>query len=126
MLDTINEILNSYFRAWNEGFISKNGEGIREYMSEKFVGYWAHSNIDKPDSYFYDYDLNSVLRQMDNAEKSFEAVSITQRKNGEEFLVLGRETNLINGEPYTAQCMFVWRKENNQWKLLREYIELER
>jgi hypothetical protein len=126
MLDIINEILNSYFRAWNEGFISKNGEGIREYMSERFVGYWAHSNIDKPDPYFYDYDLNNVLRQMDNAEKSFEAVSITERKNGDEFLVLGRETNLINGEPYNAQCMFVWRKENKQWKLLREYIELER
>jgi hypothetical protein len=121
MLDSIKEILNDYFRAWNDGFNSKKGERIREYMSEKFVGYWAHSNIDKPDPYFYNYDLDSVLRQMDNAEKSFEAVSIIERKNGNEFLVLGRETNLINGEPYTA-----WRKENNRWKLLREYIELER
>ena len=34
-------------------------------------------------------------------------------------------TERRNGEPYSAQCMFVWRKENNEWKLLREYIELE-
>ncbi|WP_249366703.1 MULTISPECIES: DUF4440 domain-containing protein [Neobacillus] len=95
-------------------------------MSKSFVGYWAHSNIDKPEPYYYDYDLNSVLRQMDNAEKSFEVVSITERKNGEEYLILGRETNLINSKPFTAQCMFVWRNEDNEWKLLREYIELER
>lgn len=125
-MDIIRGILNSYFTAWNEGFISKNGNGIRNYMSENFVGYWAHSNIDKPDPYYYNYDLDSVLKKMDNAEKSFKAVSITERKNGNEFLVLGRETNLINGEPYRAQCMFVWRKEENEWKLLREYIELER
>lgn len=125
-MDIIQGLLNSYFTAWNEGFISKNGDGIRNYMSENFVGYWAHSNIDKPDPYYYNYDLDSVLKQMDNAEKSFKAVSITERKNGNEFLVLGQETNLINGEPYRAQCMFVWRKEENEWKLLREYIELER
>ncbi|NHM32071.1 nuclear transport factor 2 family protein [Neobacillus terrae] len=125
-MNFIKEVLNNYFKAWNDGFVTKNGEGIRNYMSESFVGYWAHSNLDKPDTYHYDYDLNSVLRQMDNAEKSFEGVSITERKNGNEILVLGRETNVINGAPYTAQCMFVWRKEGNEWKLLREYIELER
>ncbi len=126
MLDSIKELLNSYFRAWNDGFVIKSGDGIRDYMSKSFVGYWAHSNIEKPDPYYYNYDLNSVLRQMDNAEKSFETVSITKRKNGNEFLVLGRETNLIKGVPYYAQRMFVWRKESNEWKLLREYIELER
>lgn len=125
-MENIQHILNDYFKCWNEGFISKNGDKIRSYMSVKFVGYWAHSNVDKPDVYYYNYDLNNVLKQMDNAEKSFEAVSITTRKNGFEFLVLGRETNLINGEPFTAQCMFVWTKEGNEWKLLREYIELER
>ena len=125
-MDNIQEILNGYFKSWNEGFITKNGDGIRNYMSENFVGYWAHSNLDKPDQYDYNYDLNNVLKQYENAEKSFEPVSITERKNGDEFLVLGRETNTINGEPYPAQCMFVWRKEGNEWKLLREYIELER
>ena len=125
-MDITKEMLNGYFTAWNEGFISKNGDGIRDYMSKNFVGYWAHSNIDKPDPYYYNHDLESVLKEMDNAEKSFEAVSITERKNGNEILVLGRETNLINRKPYRAQCMFVWRKEENKWKLLREYIELER
>ena len=125
-MNLIEEILNSYFKAWNDGFVSKNSEGIRDYMSTSFVGYWAHSNIEKPDAYYYDYDLDNVLRQMENAEKSFETVSVTKRKNGNEFLVLGRETNLINGVPYYAQCMFVWRKESKGWKLLREYIELER
>lgn len=125
-MDNIKKVLDGYFTAWNDCLVSKNGEQIRNYMSNSFVGYWAHSNIDQPDQYYYDYDLNSVLKEMDNANKSFEAVSITERRNGEEYLVLGRETNLINGEPYSAQCMFVWRKENNEWKLLREYIELER
>ena len=125
-MDFVKDLLNSYFKAWNDGFVSKNSDGIRDYMSKSFVGYWAHSNLDKPDVYYYDYDLNSVLRQMDNAEKSFEAVSITKRNNENEILVLGRETNLINEVPYYAQCMFVWRKESNKWKLLREYIELER
>lgn len=106
-MDLIKELLNSYFKAWNDGFISKNSDKIRDYMSKSFVGYWAHSNIEQPAPYYYDYDLNSVLRQMDNAEKSFEIVSITKCKNGDEYLVLGRETNLINGAPYYAQyvCM---------------------
>ena len=125
-METIQNVLKDYFKSWNEGFISKNGDKIRSYMSEKFVGYWAHSNLEQPEVYYHNYDINEVLKQTDNAEKSFETVSITNRKNGLEFLVLGKETNLINGEPYTAQCMFVWRNEENKWKLLREYIELER
>lgn len=125
-MENIKQILNDYFDAWNKGFISKNGEEIRNFMSKNFVGYWANSNIEKPDPYYYEYDLDSVLKQMDNAEKSFKYVSIIERKNGEEFLISGRETNTINGEHFTAQCMFVWRKEDNEWKLLREYIELER
>lgn len=68
-MNTIEEVLNDYFIAWNKGFISKNGDGIRAYMSKSFIGYWAHSNIDNPEPYYYDYDLDSVIRQMDNAEK---------------------------------------------------------
>ncbi|WP_233711651.1 DUF4440 domain-containing protein [Lederbergia citrisecunda] len=106
----IEKVLDEYFEAWNKGFISKSGDEIRDFMSKQFVGYWAHSGVVQPDPYYYGYDLNGVLKQMDQAEKSFEAVSITERKNGEECLVLGKETNVINGVPYTAQCMFVWRK----------------
>ncbi|ASK63949.1 DUF4440 domain-containing protein [Virgibacillus phasianinus] len=123
-MDQIQGVLKDYFQAWNEGLTSKNGDGIRKYMSKKFVGYWANSEIDQPDPYYFDYDLNEVLKQMDHAEKSFEVASIIERKN--ERLVVGRETNVINGKPFTAQCMFVWRKEDGEWKLLREYIELER
>ncbi|MCA1053996.1 nuclear transport factor 2 family protein [Rossellomorea aquimaris] len=118
--------LNDYFSAWNEGLITKKVEGIKSFMSKSFVGYWAHSGIDRPDPYDYEYDLESVLKSMNHAEKSFEAFSIKERLEGKEALVLGRETNMINGEPYTAQCMFVWKKESGQWMLVREYIELER
>ncbi|MFD1020879.1 nuclear transport factor 2 family protein [Thalassobacillus hwangdonensis] len=123
---TIDNVLEEYFHAWNEGFTTKNGDGIRAHMSKEFVGYWAHSGIKEPDPYFYDYDLNSVLKQMDDAEKSFETASVSERKEGEEVLVLGKETNVIGGIPFTAQCMFVWRNEENGWKLIREYIELEK
>ena len=87
-MENIQDVLDAYFKSWNEGFISKNGDKIRSYMSKNFVGYWAHSNIDQPDVYYYNYDLNNVLKQMDHAEKSFEILSITNRKNGLEFLVL--------------------------------------
>ncbi|RXJ04526.1 nuclear transport factor 2 family protein [Anaerobacillus alkaliphilus] len=125
-MEQIKQVLKEYFEAWNKGFISKDGEGIRAFMSESLVGHWAHSNLEKPDNYYYDYDLHSVLVQMDDAEKSFETLSITERKNGYEYVILGRETNVIKGEPFRAQCMFVWRKEDAGWKLVREYIELER
>ncbi|MHC8514403.1 nuclear transport factor 2 family protein [Sporosarcina sp. ITBMC105] len=125
-MENIQKVLDEYFAAWNEGFISKNGEGIRHYMSPEFVGYWAHANLNKPDEYGYNYDLDDVLCQYGKAEKSFETFCVTERKNGDEMIVVGRETNLINNEPYCAQCMFIWRKEEGEWKLLREYIELER
>ncbi|KQL34876.1 nuclear transport factor 2 family protein [Psychrobacillus sp. FJAT-21963] len=125
-MEVIQKVIEEYFKSWNDGFKSKDGDGIRLFMSENFVGYWAHSNLDQPDRYDYNYDLNSVLEQYGNAEKSFVPVSVTERKNGEEFLIMGRETNRIDGKPYSAQCMFVWRKEKDNWKLLREYIELER
>ncbi|ANC77495.1 DUF4440 domain-containing protein [Fictibacillus phosphorivorans] len=125
-MKAIQKVLTNYFQAWNKGFISKDGDHIKTFMSERFVGYWAHSEVTQPDPYFYDYDLNSVLKQMDHAEKTFEVRSLTERDEGREVIVVGKETNTINGKPFTAQCMFVWRKEKDEWKLLREYIELER
>ncbi|TKC19217.1 nuclear transport factor 2 family protein [Robertmurraya kyonggiensis] len=122
----IKDVLVDYMQAWNDGFVSKDGDMIREFMSKNFIGYWCHGNLNKPDEYDYHYDVNGVLQQYENAEKSFEPYSITERKNGEEYLILGREINRINGEPFPAQCMFIWRKEQENWKLLREYIELER
>ncbi|WP_019241072.1 MULTISPECIES: nuclear transport factor 2 family protein [Bacillus] len=120
------KVLNQYFEAWNLGLRNKNGTEIRMFMSEKFIGYWAHSNLDCPEEYRYDYDIDEVLMQYNTAEKSFNPLSFTERNNGDEMVVMGREINIIDGEPYPAQCMFIWRKEEGQWKLVREYIELER
>ncbi|WP_433748051.1 nuclear transport factor 2 family protein [Falsibacillus pallidus] len=125
-MTSIQAVLDAYFESWNDGFISKNADGIKSFMSKKFVGYWAHSNIDQPEFYTYDYDINGVLNHVKNAKKSFTAHSITERKNGGQIIVTGRETSLISGETFAAQCMFIWEKEEDQWKLLREYIELER
>ncbi|QFT87599.1 hypothetical protein FIU87_02955 [Bacillus sp. THAF10] len=125
-MKSIENVIQDYFKAWNEGFVSKNGDSIRSFMSREFVGYWAHSKISQPDPYYYSYDLNSVLEQMNDAEKSFEIYSITERNAATEKIVVGRETNVISGQPFSAQCMVIWRKEGDQWKLLREYIELER
>lgn len=125
-MEHIKGVLKDYFKCWDKAFISKDGEKIKSYMSKDFKGYWAHSGLEEPDQYDYNYDLNGVLQQYDKAEKSFEPASISIRKNGEQFVVIGTETALINGEAFSATCMFVWRKEEDKWKLLREYIELEK
>ncbi|WP_245835797.1 hypothetical protein [Virgibacillus ndiopensis] len=56
-MNTIQETIKNYFDAWNEAFTSKNADNIRSFMSNKFTGYWAHSTIEKPDEYGYNYDL---------------------------------------------------------------------
>ncbi|MDQ0271373.1 nuclear transport factor 2 family protein [Cytobacillus purgationiresistens] len=122
----IQAALDRYFQAWNEAFTTKDGEKIRGLMSEDFKGYWAHSGMKEPDVYDYYYDLNSVLKQYKQAEKSFEVLSYSERRGSEDYVVLGTETNLVDGEPFPAKCMFIFTKEDNDWKLFREYIELER
>ncbi|MCM3782362.1 nuclear transport factor 2 family protein [Neobacillus mesonae] len=124
-MNEIKEVIHAYFEAWNRGFENKNPDEIRSFMSKDFKGFWAHSRLDTPDQYNYDYDLHEVLKQYELAVKSFEPITITERNNGHEYIIQGKETNTINGEPYPAECMFIWRKEESEWKLLREYIELE-
>ena len=126
MEQTAAAILDTYFKSWNEGFISKNGGAIRQHMSEQFIGYWAHSNLEIPEVYHYDYDLDSVLASEEGAQKNFTATAVAERKDGSELIITGREQNIIKGQFFYAQCMFIWRKEDSRWKLLREYIELER
>lgn len=126
MEGAIEKLLEDYFNSWNEGFISKNGDGIRCFMSKDFIGYWGHSGLEKPQEYGYDYELDSVLVNEGNAHKSFELLSVTERRNKTEIIVFGREINTVNGQVFPAQCLFIWRKEETGWKLLREYIELER
>ncbi|MFT4414300.1 nuclear transport factor 2 family protein [Fredinandcohnia humi] len=125
-MEELKSFLDIYFKAWNKGFSSKNGDEIRNLMSKSFVGYWAHSGLDIPDQYDYHYDLAGVLSQYGNAHKSFKVENTSLRKNGEEYVVTGTETNTIDGIPHPAKCMFVIRKEDTDWKLVREYIELEK
>ncbi|MFS0780685.1 DUF4440 domain-containing protein [Bacillus sp. 1P06AnD] len=126
ILTDIKTIVNEYFTSWNDSFISKNPDPIRYWMSRQFIGYWSYSGLVLPEQYGYQYDLERVLVQYGKAEKSFEAALIAERDGGNEYIVSGREKNLIDGVPHYAQCMFLWRKEEKGWKLLREYIELEK
>ncbi|GIO26600.1 DUF4440 domain-containing protein [Ornithinibacillus bavariensis] len=118
--------LQNYYSSWNEGFKTKDDTHIRNFMSERFVGYWAFSGIEKPEEYFFDYDIVSVLNQYkEDTKKEFNVITKTERKNGENCLVFGTETSLIEGKPHQAKVMYVWGLENEEWKLQREYIEME-
>ncbi|MGM0835382.1 MAG: DUF4440 domain-containing protein [Bacillota bacterium] len=123
---SIEEVVDNYFRAWDKAFITKDSSEIKSFMSEKFVGYWAHSGLDKPEQYDYHFDLVSLLNQYKDATKNFVIGSISSRKKGQEYIVMGSEAAVISGAEYPAKCMFIWREENDEWKLIREYIELER
>ncbi len=125
-LHGIYSVMDKYFQAWNDGFVSKNADAIRAMMSSGFAGYWAHSGLERPDQYGFGYDLEGVLSQYGEASKSYEISAIQERREGREVLVLGREINLVEGTPHPARFMFVWRLEDGQWKLAREYIELEK
>ncbi|WP_164667461.1 nuclear transport factor 2 family protein [Virgibacillus doumboii] len=125
-MEEIKTVLNEYYNTWNDAFNSKDADRIRDYMSESFTGFWANSTIDQPTQYDYNYDIDSVLAQYDDAHKSYVPESIIERNDGNDYLIYGTETNTVNGTPLQAKCMFVWRKEQGQWKLVREYIELER
>lgn len=125
-MEKLQVVLDAYFKAWNDGFESKNGDEIRSLMSRNFIGYWCHAKLDKPEEYDYTYDLNGVLAQYGTAEKHFEVLSITERNDGNEVIVFGRERNIVDGVTHPAQVMFIWRKEESKWRLIREYIELEK
>ncbi|WP_249365577.1 hypothetical protein [Cytobacillus citreus] len=71
-MEHYHKVLNDYFQCWNEALLSKNGDKLRNYMSKSFVGYWANSNLELPDQYDNTYDIEAVLKQYDNSEKSFE------------------------------------------------------
>ncbi|MFC4408896.1 hypothetical protein ACFOZY_00460 [Chungangia koreensis] len=124
-MSEIEEVLDAYFRAWNIGFDTKDPVELQGFMSKDFTGYWAHAGMTKTYDYDFNYDLAGVLGQYEQAEKNFEILSMVER-NDDNYLVMGREQNIVNGSPATAMCMFVWRREDGELKLLREYIELER
>ncbi|GGA89735.1 DUF4440 domain-containing protein [Ornithinibacillus halotolerans] len=122
----IEEILKEYYQSWNDGFKTKDDSKIRSFMSSSFTGYWAFSDIEKPEVYDYHYDIINVLNQYDgNTIKEFNVISKIERKEGKNFLIIGTETSKITGAIHSAKCMYVWRLENDKWKLVREYIEME-
>jgi len=123
---TIQDALRDYFDAWNDAFQSKNDDRVRRCLSEEFKGYWGRSGLTAPETYDRTLDIQSVLSQYRQAQKSFEPISIVERGDGAEVVVFGTETNDIEGSRSRAKSMMVWRKEHREWKLLREYIELER
>lgn len=126
ILEKLKKQLDAYFQGWNEGCKKQDGEIIRSFLSNDFVGYWAHSSILEPTPYFYSYDLQAVVEQMVGAKKTFTIYSMVPRKNETEWIVVGQEICQIQGQEHPAQCMLIWRNEQNEWKLLREYIELEK
>lgn len=125
-LDDIRGLLHAYTDAWNSAFETKSDLHIRQYMSKSFRGVWGHSGIEKPEEYGYDYDIVGVLKQYDNAKKSFDPIDVSERNNGAEIIVFGTETNVINGKTFQAKALLIWRNQGGKWKLLREYIELTR
>ncbi|WP_029191092.1 hypothetical protein [Ornithinibacillus scapharcae] len=120
------EVLGDYYKAWNQGFKTKDPTNIKEFMSKDFTGYWAFSGIAKPEIYDYHYDITTVLNQYDeNTNKDYEIISTTKRNSEENYLIFGTETSMISGQPHYAKIMYVWAIENGKWKLIREYIEME-
>lgn len=124
-MNEFRERLNAYYEAWHVGFASKDANQILDFMSKDFKGFWSNSILTNPEQYDYNYDIVSVLKSYSNPQKSFELITLSERKMGEEVIVLGTESTVINGDLHAAKCMYIWRKENGDWKLLREYIELE-
>lgn len=125
-MEEIMKVIIDYFEAWTEASKRKDATKIRELMSRDFQGYWSHAGLTKPDNYGYNYDIEGVLVHEGPFEKKFEVQSLVERHQGNQYIAMGRETNIINGQAHYAQCMFIWRKEQGEWKLLREYIELEK
>lgn len=124
-MHAIESTIKSYYYSWNLGFKTKDDSEIRSYLSSDFVGYWSQSGMSEPFSYDNKLDLASSLKEMGNGKKSYKHFYISERNNGKEVITIGIESNIIDNKEHKAQSMLVWRKESGEWKLLREYIELE-
>ncbi|WLD94722.1 DUF4440 domain-containing protein [Alkalihalobacillus sp. AL-G] len=125
-MNGIDSVLDSYFDAWNRAFQSKNDTEIRAFLSKEFKGHFGRSEMTEAYTYDADYEIVPILNMYTTAEKSFEVLSSAKRNSDREIVVIGNEQNLIDGELSKAKSMMIWRNENNEWKLLREYIELEK
>ena len=119
------QALNEYFAKWNEGFINFEPAPIKDFYHDEFIGFWGNSQLTVPEQYSKDYDLEVVLRSMPGAVKKFNTLHYSERGENE-IAIIGIEIALFEGNHYPAQTMYIWRNTENGWKIMREYIELER
>ena len=119
------QALNEYFAKWNEGFITFDPVPIKDFYHEEFLGFWGNSQLTVPEQYGKDYDLEVILRDMQGAVKTFKTLHYSERGKNE-IAVIGIEVALFEGNQYPAQTMYIWRNTETGWKIMREYIELER
>ena len=117
--------LHQYVEKWNEGFQTFDAAPIKAFYHDEFVGYWGNSKLVVPDQYDKHYDLEQTLRGMPGAVKEFNILHSAKRADNE-VAVIGTWTAHFDGQNYPSQCIYIWRHTESGWKLLREYIELER
>lgn len=119
------EQFNLYFSKWNEGFKTFDAAPIKMFYHEDFVGYWGNSKLTIPDQYDRNYNVEEVLQGMPGAIKTFTTLHSSHRAE-DEVSVLGILTASYEGQEYPSHCLYILRKTNNHWKILREYIEIDR
>ncbi len=119
------EAFNLYFSKWNEGFITFNAAPIRTFYHDEFVGFWGNSQLTIPDHYDRYYNVEDVLRGMPGAVKTFSTLHFTNRSENE-VSILGILTATYEGQDYPSNCLYILRNTDNGWKILREYIEIDR
>ena len=117
--------LDLYFSKWNEGFLTFDASPIKDFYHKDFIGFWGHSKLLVPDQYNKEYDVEEVLRGMPGAVKTFTPLHYSQRADNE-VSVIGVLSATFEGKDYPSQCLYILRNTNDGWKILREYIELER
>jgi len=117
--------LTQYFSEWNKGFQTFNATAIKRFYHNDFIGFWGNSKLNIPDQYGKDYDIEEVLRDMPGAIKTFAPLHYSHRSDNE-VAVIGVLSAEYEGNHYPSQCLYILRNTDDGWKILREYIELER
>ena len=117
--------LDLYFSKWNEGFKTFDAAPIKTFYHDDFIGFWGNSQLTVPDQYGRDYDVEQVLRGMPGAVKTFTPLH-SSRRSDNEVAVIGVLSAAYEGNHYPSQCLYILRNTDDGWKILREYIELER
>ena len=125
MIEQWKQDMDTYFGKWNEGFQTFDATPIKAFYHEDFIGFWGNSQLNVPDQYGRDYDVEAVLRDMPGAVKTFTPLHFSRRTENE-VAVIGILSASFKGKEYPSQCLYILRHTEDGWKILREYIELER